>query len=158
MRLKFIREILANPIDPAPRLVYGDWLEERGDDKKAAFFRDKNFDVKGLYTLVVEEFGEGDGSGHGLGYGYKNGDGIGYGLMYFRDDTLTENRINRGDGYGQGYGDINGGGLGMGVGGNDNGDGNLHDFCNDNRRHHVGGYGKLKVLGADEDQSADGKP
>ncbi|MEK6238587.1 MAG: TIGR02996 domain-containing protein, partial [Planctomycetales bacterium] len=63
MHLKFIREILANPSDPTPRLVYADWLEERGDDKKAAFFRDKNFDVKGLYTRVVENWGTGDGDG-----------------------------------------------------------------------------------------------
>jgi uncharacterized protein (TIGR02996 family) len=27
----FIRAILADPGDPAPRLVYADWLEERGD-------------------------------------------------------------------------------------------------------------------------------
>jgi uncharacterized protein (TIGR02996 family) len=27
----FIRTILADPSDPAPRLVYADWLEERGD-------------------------------------------------------------------------------------------------------------------------------
>ncbi|HEY8505882.1 MAG TPA: TIGR02996 domain-containing protein, partial [Gemmataceae bacterium] len=29
--LAFIRTILENPDDPAPRLVYADWLEERGE-------------------------------------------------------------------------------------------------------------------------------
>jgi uncharacterized protein (TIGR02996 family) len=39
----FLRAIVANPADDAPRLVYADWLEERGDpdsEAKAAFLRD----------------------------------------------------------------------------------------------------------------------
>jgi uncharacterized protein (TIGR02996 family) len=39
----FLSAILANPDDDAPRLIYADWLEERGDlaaDAKAAFLRD----------------------------------------------------------------------------------------------------------------------
>lgn len=38
----FLNAILANPEDDAPRLVYADWLEERGDDlaaRKAEFLR-----------------------------------------------------------------------------------------------------------------------
>ena len=38
----FINQILANPADDAPRLVYADWLEERGDAEsvaKAQFLR-----------------------------------------------------------------------------------------------------------------------
>jgi len=31
----FIRVILADPSDPSPRLVYADWLEERGDPESA---------------------------------------------------------------------------------------------------------------------------
>ncbi|MEK6239356.1 MAG: TIGR02996 domain-containing protein, partial [Planctomycetales bacterium] len=27
----FLREIAANPSDDAPRLIFADWLEERGD-------------------------------------------------------------------------------------------------------------------------------
>lgn len=33
----FIRTILASPGDDAPRLVYADWLEERGDERGAYF-------------------------------------------------------------------------------------------------------------------------
>jgi uncharacterized protein (TIGR02996 family) len=39
----FLRAILANPADDAPRLVYADWLDELGDpasEAKAAFLRD----------------------------------------------------------------------------------------------------------------------
>jgi uncharacterized protein (TIGR02996 family) len=32
----FLRAILENPADDAPRLVYADWLQERGDDGSAA--------------------------------------------------------------------------------------------------------------------------
>jgi uncharacterized protein (TIGR02996 family) len=38
----FLRAIQANPQDDAPRLVYADWLDERGDDhsvRKATFLR-----------------------------------------------------------------------------------------------------------------------
>jgi uncharacterized protein (TIGR02996 family) len=38
----FLRTILDNPADDAPRLVYADWLDERGDDmsvRKARFLR-----------------------------------------------------------------------------------------------------------------------
>ena len=38
----FLRAILASPADEAPRLVYADWLQERGDDDsatKARFLR-----------------------------------------------------------------------------------------------------------------------
>jgi uncharacterized protein (TIGR02996 family) len=38
----FLNAILANPEDDAPRLVYADWLDERGDpasEAKAAFLR-----------------------------------------------------------------------------------------------------------------------
>ena len=34
----FIRGILANPGDDAPRLIYADWLEER-DDPRGAYLR-----------------------------------------------------------------------------------------------------------------------
>jgi uncharacterized protein (TIGR02996 family) len=39
----FLNAILANPEDEAPRLVYADWLDERGDQAaavKAAYLRD----------------------------------------------------------------------------------------------------------------------
>ncbi|MEK6236070.1 MAG: TIGR02996 domain-containing protein, partial [Planctomycetales bacterium] len=29
----FLEEIVANPGDPAPRLIFADWLEERGDPR-----------------------------------------------------------------------------------------------------------------------------
>jgi uncharacterized protein (TIGR02996 family) len=35
----FLAEILANPDDDAPRLVYSDWLEEQGDIARAEFIR-----------------------------------------------------------------------------------------------------------------------
>jgi uncharacterized protein (TIGR02996 family) len=34
-----LAEILANPDDDAPRLIYADWLEEHGDPDRAAFIR-----------------------------------------------------------------------------------------------------------------------
>lgn len=35
----FLRGICSNPADMAPRLVYSDWLEERGETKQAEFIR-----------------------------------------------------------------------------------------------------------------------
>src|SRR4051812_18323402 len=35
----FLRTIAANPADDGPRLVYADWLEERGDTARAEFIR-----------------------------------------------------------------------------------------------------------------------
>jgi uncharacterized protein (TIGR02996 family) len=35
----FLQAILANPDDDTPRLVYADWLEERGRPDRAAFIR-----------------------------------------------------------------------------------------------------------------------
>src|SRR5438045_3130701 len=32
--------IAASPLDDAPRLVYADWLQERGEDTKAEYLRD----------------------------------------------------------------------------------------------------------------------
>ena len=34
-----LRAILDAPEDDAPRLVYADWLDEHGDDARAAFIR-----------------------------------------------------------------------------------------------------------------------
>lgn len=36
---EMIREIAADPDNPLPRLIYADWLEEQGDDARAAFIR-----------------------------------------------------------------------------------------------------------------------
>ncbi|MEK6234752.1 MAG: TIGR02996 domain-containing protein, partial [Planctomycetales bacterium] len=73
MHKRFVHEILSNLSDPVPRLVYADWLEERGDDQRAAIFRDENFVVSSLYTLVVENYGDGDGHG-----GSSRGEGCGW--------------------------------------------------------------------------------
>ena len=35
----FLAEIIANPGDEFPRLVYGDWLERNGDDHEAELWR-----------------------------------------------------------------------------------------------------------------------
>src|SRR5262245_30109619 len=35
----FLRAICDQPADDAPRLVYADWLEERGDPERARFIR-----------------------------------------------------------------------------------------------------------------------
>jgi uncharacterized protein (TIGR02996 family) len=35
----FLRSILANPDDDAPRLIYADWLDEQGDADRAEFIR-----------------------------------------------------------------------------------------------------------------------
>lgn len=35
----FIRAIIGNPDDDAPRLVFADWLEERGESERAEFIR-----------------------------------------------------------------------------------------------------------------------
>lgn len=36
MHEAFVRDIHANPTDPAPRLIYADWLQERGDAQSLA--------------------------------------------------------------------------------------------------------------------------
>jgi uncharacterized protein (TIGR02996 family) len=38
-RSSFLRAILANPDEDAPRLIYADWLEEQGDADQAEFIR-----------------------------------------------------------------------------------------------------------------------
>ena len=35
----FLRTILADPDDDAPRLIYADWLDENGDSDRAEFIR-----------------------------------------------------------------------------------------------------------------------
>jgi uncharacterized protein (TIGR02996 family) len=35
----FLRQVIANPDDDAPRLVYADWLDEHGDPARAEFIR-----------------------------------------------------------------------------------------------------------------------
>ena len=35
----FLADIIANPDDDAPRLIYADWLEEHGDEARAEFIR-----------------------------------------------------------------------------------------------------------------------
>src|SRR5262245_36776173 len=35
----FLQEILADPDDDVPRLIYADWLEEHGDPLRAEFIR-----------------------------------------------------------------------------------------------------------------------
>jgi uncharacterized protein (TIGR02996 family) len=35
----FLADIVAHPEDSTSRLVYADWLEERGDHQRAAFWR-----------------------------------------------------------------------------------------------------------------------
>src|SRR5688572_17854310 len=37
--LPFLRAICENPADDAPRLVFADWLDERGDPDRARFIR-----------------------------------------------------------------------------------------------------------------------
>src|SRR5262249_36543908 len=39
MHEAFLSDILANPEDDAPRLVYADWLQENGDEERAEFIR-----------------------------------------------------------------------------------------------------------------------
>jgi uncharacterized protein (TIGR02996 family) len=39
MHAAFMEDIIANPEDDTPRLVYADWLEENGDPKRAEFIR-----------------------------------------------------------------------------------------------------------------------
>jgi uncharacterized protein (TIGR02996 family) len=36
-----LRAILTNPADDAPRLIYADWLDEHGHDRRARFIRDQ---------------------------------------------------------------------------------------------------------------------
>src|SRR5262245_17894644 len=35
----FLPDIIANPDDDAPRLIYADWLEENGEPERAEFIR-----------------------------------------------------------------------------------------------------------------------
>lgn len=39
METAFLKAIIENPTDDAPRLIYADWLEERGDAEQAEFIR-----------------------------------------------------------------------------------------------------------------------
>jgi uncharacterized protein (TIGR02996 family) len=41
MRGAFLRDIVEHPDDDAPRLIYADWLEERGEAERASFIRAK---------------------------------------------------------------------------------------------------------------------
>ncbi|MEK6237261.1 MAG: TIGR02996 domain-containing protein [Planctomycetales bacterium] len=102
MERAFRAEISSHPADEAPRKIFADWLEERGRDHEAAYWRD--FDAAQLYTPIVENYyapydGDRDGDGHGSGYYYgtPNGDGCGHGPA---------------DGYGDAYPTGNGSGDG----------------------------------------------
>ncbi|MEK6239315.1 MAG: TIGR02996 domain-containing protein [Planctomycetales bacterium] len=104
MRDKFMREILANLDDPAPRLVYADWLEEQGDDQRAAYYR--NLDASKLYTRVVENYDDGDGTGDGWG---QDGDGSGSGFLNMNGDPnrspMGYGELNSDEDHGDGRGD-----------------------------------------------------
>jgi uncharacterized protein (TIGR02996 family) len=52
----FLRDIVANPNDPVPRLIYADWLDEQGDqDHRGEFLR--------LDCKLAEEVRTGTGTG-----------------------------------------------------------------------------------------------
>ena len=57
----FLRAIAANPDDDAPRLIFSDWLEEKGDQELGEFIRiqcalaSSNLSEKSRYTLRVRE-------------------------------------------------------------------------------------------------------
>jgi len=38
-QIGFFRDILANPEDDTPRLIYADWLDDQGDEARAEFIR-----------------------------------------------------------------------------------------------------------------------
>ncbi|MEK6233725.1 MAG: TIGR02996 domain-containing protein [Planctomycetales bacterium] len=159
MERAFKQEIATNPADEAPRLVFADWLEERGDDERAAYWR--GFDASQLYTLIVENYynpndyegdpDDGDGSGNGSvpGYDDGNGNGDGYGcdtgsVAGYGDGYGDGNVNGYGDGDGIGHGDIIGYGDGYGYGfgyGADDGDGHADVPAE---------FGRLRILGARE--------
>ena len=51
----FIRMIVANPGDDAPRLIYADWLEERGDDLRGAYLQAELKWAAGLHEGKLPE-------------------------------------------------------------------------------------------------------
>ena len=53
MERKFLDDIAASPADPAPQLLFADWLEEQGRDQEAEHYR--NIDPRSLYTKVVDD-------------------------------------------------------------------------------------------------------
>jgi len=51
----FLTALDENPLDETTRLVYSDWLEEHGEDRRAAFLRHKNScEVNTLARLVAD--------------------------------------------------------------------------------------------------------
>ena len=118
---KFLAAIAEALDDPAPRLLYADWLEEHGDDQRAAYWR--NFDPQTILTRIVQPEQESSQWSEGYGSGptsYPDGDGDGNGIGFGID----------GGGYGcgrwDGYGNNTGDGWGSGRNGNSTGDGHGH--------------------------------
>ncbi|MEK6236007.1 MAG: TIGR02996 domain-containing protein [Planctomycetales bacterium] len=159
----FLNEMTSNPADPALRLVYADWLEERGRDQEAAFFRHLN--PAQLYTRVVEnDYGPAFGYGIGYGYGLPNGNGNGTGAVDgdafdYGDGSgdgrgcgvfrLGGDQHGDGCGCGYGYGYLDGDGQGYGFGYGDNeGDGGGSYADDGGKRKH---FGRLRILGASSD-------
>jgi uncharacterized protein (TIGR02996 family) len=64
-----VRTVLSRPHDDTPRLVYADWLQDRGEETLAGHLR--------LFPLMIGGYGGGGGFG-GFGGGF-GGDGGGYG-------------------------------------------------------------------------------
>ncbi|MEK6233724.1 MAG: TIGR02996 domain-containing protein [Planctomycetales bacterium] len=138
MERAFKQEIAANPHDEAPRKLYADWLEERGDDERAAYWRE--FDASQLYTLVVENYNDPNHPGYGDGGGDGNYDGEGYGFGHGDGNNYGSGD---GNGYGCGYTDGGGDGYDIGIG--------RTDIPRE--------FGKLRILGAaDPEESAENKP
>ena len=112
----FLDVIFTNLSDPAPRMLFADWLEEQGDDMRAAFWR-LEVEPGKLLTRIDGESGELRIRGHGYGYDDGDGDGYGYGMGYHDESGCGLHR-EAGDGSGNGsdYGGVFGTGGGRGAG------------------------------------------
>ncbi len=60
MELAFRRDIIANPADDVPRLIFADWLEDAGRTERAAFIRAQVLDRPEQADLILQVNGHWD--------------------------------------------------------------------------------------------------
>jgi uncharacterized protein (TIGR02996 family) len=123
-----VRTVLSRPHDDTPRLVYADWLQDRGEEILAGHLRLFPVMSGGGGGFGDGGDGGGDGGDGGGGDGGDGGGGDGFGYGGYGDGY---------GGYGGGYGDGGGGYGGYGDGGYGGGYGDGYGGYGD------GGYGDV---------------
>ena len=104
-REAFLQTIFRHPHDPAPRLVFADWLEEQGKVWEAEWYRKDcacGFVKTGYFLNFLSNL-------TGDGVGYNTGDSHGYGGGYSEHgDGDHHNHHDLGQAGGDGYGHTDG--------------------------------------------------